>query len=45
MREGASKSRGAAEGEGEADSLLIREPGAGLSPSTPGSRPELKPDA
>ena len=33
------------DGEGEADSLLSREPDAGLNPGTPGSRPEPKADA
>ena len=33
------------EGEGEADSLLSREPDTELDPRTPGSCPELKPDA
>ena len=34
-----------AEGEGEADSLLSREPNIGLGPRTVRSRPELKADA
>ena len=38
-----SRGRGR-EREGEADSLLIREPNAGLNPRTPGSRPEPKAD-
>ena len=33
-----------AEAEGGADSLLSREPDVGLSPRTPGPRPELKAD-
>ena len=35
---------GEVEGEGEADSLLSREPDTGLDPRTPGSRPEPKVD-
>ena len=38
-------SRGAAEGEGEADGLLSREPDAGLDPRTLRSRPEPTADA
>jgi len=33
------------EGEGEADSLLSREPNVGLDPRTPRSQSELKADA
>ena len=36
---------GRTEGEGEADSLLRREPNVGLDPRTPGSWPEPKADA
>ena len=35
---------GGAKGEGEADSLLSKEPDAGLHLRTPSSRPELKAD-
>ena len=43
MRENAS-SGGGAEGEGEANSLLSREPNVGLNPRTLGSWPESKTD-
>ena len=43
MRE-RDNSKGAAEGEGEADSLLSRNPDMGLDPRTLGPRPELKAD-
>ena len=43
--EGEPEQRGGAEAEGEAGSPLSREPGVGLGPRTPGSRPELKADA
>ena len=33
------------EGDGEADTLLSRNPDAGLDPRTPGPRPEPKADA
>jgi len=36
-RERESTRQGEAEGEGEADSLLSREPDVGLDPRTPGS--------
>jgi len=35
---------GGAEGQGQADSTLSREPDAGLDPRTLGSRPEPKAD-
>ena len=43
MRETAQVGRGA-EGEGQTDSPLSREPKAGLHPRTPGSWSELKAD-
>ena len=36
---------GGAEGEGEANTWMSREPDVGLDPRTPGSHPELKADA
>ena len=48
LREWASErawAGGGAEGEGEADSLLSREPSVGLNPRTLGPWPELKADA
>ena len=36
---------GEAEGEGEADSPLSREPDGGLDPKTPRSQPKLKADS
>ena len=44
-RRGGAQAGGAGEGEGEAGSLLSREPNAGLYPRTPGSRPEPEADA
>jgi len=44
LRERAHK-QGERQAEGEADSMLSREPNAGLDPRTPGSRPELKAEA